>query len=147
LGIDISAGQISALLLDGQEAFHAEKDALLPMARQISGYLHCDDTSARHRGHNAVCTHIGNELFASFHSTDSKSRLNFLQLLCLPEERYTWCEEAGVGARFELERPSVLGNATGSVGDRARGPSDGGFGSGPLRHLADGIVVRRVGAD
>jgi hypothetical protein len=94
LGIDISAGQISAILLAGHEALHTEKDALLPTARKISGYLHCDDTSARHRGHNAVCTHIGNELFASFHSTDSKSRLNFLQLLCLPEERYTWCEEA-----------------------------------------------------
>jgi hypothetical protein len=109
LGIDISAGQISALLLDGQEAFHAEKDALLPTARQISGYLHCDDTSARHRGRNAVCTHIGNELFASFHSTDSKSRLNFLQLLCLPEERYTWCEEAvqcleWLGAGVKLQR-------------------------------------------
>jgi hypothetical protein len=109
LGIDISAGQISALLLDGQEAFHAEKDALLPTARQISGYLHCDDTSARHRGRNAVCTHIGNELFASFHSTDSKSRLNFLRLLCLPEERYTWCEEAvqcleWLGAGVKLQR-------------------------------------------
>jgi hypothetical protein len=109
LGIDISAGQISAILLAGHEAFHAEKDALLPTARQISGYLHCDDTSARHRGHNAVCTHIGNELFASFHSTDSKSRLNFLQLLCLPEERYTWCEEAvqcldWLGAGVKLQR-------------------------------------------
>ena len=109
LGIDISAGQISALLLNGHEALHAEKDALLPMARQISGYLHCDDTSARHRGRNAVCTHIGNELFASFHSTDSKSRLNFLQLLCLPEERYTWCEEAvncldWLGAGVKLQR-------------------------------------------
>jgi hypothetical protein len=109
LGIDISAGQISAMLLNGQEAFHAEKDALLPTAREISGYLHCDDTSARHRGRNAVCTHIGNELFASFHSTDSKSRLNFLQLLCLPEERYTWCEEAvecleWLGAGVKLQR-------------------------------------------
>ena len=109
LGIDISAGQISAILLDGHDAFHAEKDALLPTAREISGYLHCDDTSARHRGHNAVCTHIGNELFASFHSTDSKSRLNFLQLLCLPEERYTWNEEAvncldWLGAGVKLQR-------------------------------------------
>lgn len=92
-GIDISAGQVNEILLEGHDAFHAEKDALLPTAREVSGVLHTDDTSARHRGQNAVCTHIGNELFASFHTTDSKSRLNFLRLLCQPEEHYTLNEE------------------------------------------------------
>jgi hypothetical protein len=95
-GIDISAGQISNILLNGHDAFHAEKDELLPTAREISSYLHCDDTSARHQGKAAVCTHIGNELFASFSTTDSKSRLNFLRLLCQGDEQYRWCEEAVV---------------------------------------------------
>ncbi len=98
-GIDISAGQVNEILLQGHEALHAEKDSLLPTAREVSGVLHTDDTSARHRGQNAVCTHFGNELFASFHTTDSKSRLNFLRLLCQPEERYTLNEEM----RFSLE--------------------------------------------
>ncbi len=93
-GIDISAGQISNILLNGHEAFHAEKDELLPIGRKISDHLHCDDTSARHKGKAAVCTHIGNEWFASFSTTDSKSRLNFLRLLCQPDEKYRWCEEA-----------------------------------------------------
>ena len=92
-GIDISAGQLNEILLCGHDALHAEKDALLPTAREVSGVLHTDDTSARHCGKNAVCTHIGNALFASFHTTNSKSRLNFLQLLCQPEERYTLNEE------------------------------------------------------
>jgi len=92
-GIDISAGQVNDILLTGHDAFHAEKDALLPTAREVSGVLHTDDTSARHCGQNAVCTHFGNELFASFHTTDSKSRLNFLRLLCQPEERYSLNEE------------------------------------------------------
>ena len=35
----------------------------------------------RHAGKNGYCTHIGNELFAWFESTGSKSRLNFLNLL------------------------------------------------------------------
>ena len=69
-------------------------------ARQISGTLHCDDTSARHEGKAAVCTHIGNELFASFSTTDSKSRLNFLRLLCQPEEQYRLCEEARACLEF-----------------------------------------------
>jgi hypothetical protein len=94
LGIDISAGQISNILLQGHDAFHAEKDELLPVAREVSDHLHCDDTSARHCGQPAVCTHIGNEWFACFTTTDSKSRLNFLRLLCQPVEQYRWCEEA-----------------------------------------------------
>jgi len=94
LGIDLSAGQLSGILLNGHDAFHEEKDQLLPAAREISDHLHCDDTSARHRGKAAVCTHIGNELFASFNTTESKSRLNFLRLLCQGDEQYRWCEEA-----------------------------------------------------
>jgi len=100
LGVDMSAGPLSNILLQGHEAFHAEKDELLPTARQISDHLHCDDTSARHQGKAAVCTHIGNELFASFSTTDSKSRLNFLRLLCQPNEQYRWCEEAQVCLEF-----------------------------------------------
>ncbi len=106
-GIDISAGQLNALLLDGHEAFHAEKDALLATARGVSGVLHVDDTSARHRGKNAVCTHIGNDYFASFHTTDSKSRLNFLRLLCQPEERYSLNEEMRTALEL-LGAPQVL---------------------------------------
>lgn len=100
LGVDISAGQLSNLLLNGHESFHAEKDELLPTAREISDYLHCDDTSARHQGQAAVCTHIGNELFASFSTTNSKSRLNFLRLLCQPDEKYRLCEEARMCLEF-----------------------------------------------
>lgn len=36
---------------------------------------------ARHEGKNGYCTHIGNKFFATFHSTSSKSRINFLTLL------------------------------------------------------------------
>jgi hypothetical protein len=117
-GIDISAGQVNEILLQGHDALHAEKDALLPTAREISGVLHTDDTSARHRGQNAVCTHFGNELFASFHTTDSKSRLNFLRLLCQPEERYTLNEEMRLslellGAPQKLQqRIAALGEAS-----------------------------------
>src|SRR5262249_56656471 len=47
-----------------------------------------DDTGARHRGHNGACTQLGNELFACFTSTDSKSRLNFLEILRGPHTDY-----------------------------------------------------------
>jgi hypothetical protein len=53
-----------------------------------------DDTGARHQGHNGFCTHIGNDLFAYFESTDSKSRQNFLEVLRGPYTDYTINDEA-----------------------------------------------------
>ena len=116
-GIDISAGQVNHILLEGHDALHAEKDALLPTAREISHVLHVDDTSARHDGKNAVCTHFGNEFFASFHSTDSKSRLNFLRLLCQPEERYSINDEMRTCLEF-MESPQKLQKRFATVPDR-----------------------------
>jgi Transposase IS66 family len=81
LGIDISTGQLSRILTEGKDAFHQEKAELLPAGLEVSTYVQVDDTGARHQGHNGFCTHIGNELFASFESTDSKSRQNFLEVL------------------------------------------------------------------
>src|SRR5262249_9594250 len=81
LGIDISAGELSRILTAAKEPFHKEKDDPLPAALAVCAYVEVDDTGARHRGHTGACTQLGNELFASFTSTDSKSRLNFLEVL------------------------------------------------------------------
>lgn len=94
LGVDISTGQINRLLSEGHERFHEEKDALLPAAREVSSYFQADDTSARHLGKNAYTTVIANPLFASFTTTASKSRVNFLKLLRAPHEEYVWSEDA-----------------------------------------------------
>jgi len=80
-GIDISAGQVHRLLTEDVEIFHQEKDELLPAGLAASSYIGVDDTGARHQGHNGYCTAIGNDLFAFFQSTDSKSRVNFLKVL------------------------------------------------------------------
>jgi Transposase IS66 family len=81
LGIDISTGQINALLTENLDGFHQEKAAVLTAGLAASAYLGVDDTGARHQGHNGYCTALGNDLFAYFESTDSKSRLNFLTVL------------------------------------------------------------------
>ncbi len=49
--------------------------------RPAETFINVDDTGARHKGNNGYCTHIGNEYFAWFESTESKSRINFLKLL------------------------------------------------------------------
>ena len=81
LGIDISAGQVNRIIVEGNELFHDEKDEILRVGLKVSGYVNVDDTGARHQGKNGYCTHIGNEIFAWFQSTDSKNRINFLELL------------------------------------------------------------------
>jgi hypothetical protein len=80
-GIVISAGQINRILTEDKQVFHAEKAELLTAGLTTASYLQVDDTGARHEGKNGYCTQIGNEFFAYFESTDSKSRLNFLQVL------------------------------------------------------------------
>lgn len=80
-GIVISSGQINNILTEDKQIFHDEKAELLSAGLQTASYLQTDDTGARHDGKNGYCTHIGNEFFAYFESTDSKSRLNFLKVL------------------------------------------------------------------
>lgn len=80
-GVDISSGQISRILTEDKSDFHAEKEALLSAGINHSTYIQVDDTGARHNGKNGYCTHVGNDEFAWFASTRSKSRINFLQLL------------------------------------------------------------------
>jgi len=81
LGVSISTGQINNIIIKNKERFHNEKDQILTMGLKVSRYINVDDTGARHDGQNGFCTHIGNEYFAWFKSTDSKSRINFLNLL------------------------------------------------------------------
>ena len=80
-GIDISSGQLHRLITEGKEDFFREKDKILEVGLRVSGHIQTDDTGARHQGKNGYCTYIGNEWFAWFQSTDSKSRINFLHLL------------------------------------------------------------------
>lgn len=80
-GLDISAGQINALLSADKALFHQEKDDILVTGLQVSRAITVDDSGARHQGQNGYVLHIGNELFGWFCSTLSKSRINFLEQL------------------------------------------------------------------
>ena len=80
-GVAISSGQLNRILIEGHDRFHAEKAEVLQAGLEVSSHINVDDTGARHQGKNGYCTHIGNECFAWFSSTESKSRLNFLELL------------------------------------------------------------------
>jgi hypothetical protein len=93
-GVDISTGQLNRILTEDKDIFHNEKDDILSTGLKVSDYVNVDDTGARHDGKNGYCTHIGNELFAWFQSTDSKSRINFLELLRAGQTEYVINEDA-----------------------------------------------------
>jgi len=71
IGIDISKGQLSNILIENKDLYHKEKDRILAVGLEVSSYINVDDTGARHKGKNGYCTHIGNEMFSWFESTES----------------------------------------------------------------------------
>jgi hypothetical protein len=106
-GVAISAGQLHRLLTDGKELFHQEKAEVLAAGLAAASYVGTDDTGARHQGHNGYCTALGNDLFAYFESTDSKSRLNFLQVLQGLQRDYA-CNETAVAYWERQKLPAAL---------------------------------------
>ena len=88
LGIAISKRQIVRLLTSRQDAFLKETIEVLRAGLLSASWLTVDDTGARHKARNGFCTHIGNDCFAFFATTGSKSRLNFLELLRAGKDEY-----------------------------------------------------------
>ena len=88
LGIEISKRQIVRLLSGKQDAFLKENIEVLRAGLASASWLTVDDTGARHKAQNGFCTHIGNDRFAFFATTASKSRLNFLELLRAGRDDY-----------------------------------------------------------
>jgi hypothetical protein len=81
IGIAISKRQVVRLLNEGQSAFLDEARDVLRAGLSAASWISVDDTGARHQHQNGVCTQLGNEHFAAFATTASKSRLNFLEVL------------------------------------------------------------------
>jgi hypothetical protein len=93
-GIEISAGQLNNILIENKEIFHSEQQQVLRVGLETAAYVHTDDTGARHLGKNGYCTVIGNQWFAYFKSSRSKSRLNFLETLQGETLRYVLNDDA-----------------------------------------------------
>ena len=87
IGISISKREVMRLLIEKQDEFLSEDREVLQAGLATADWISADDTGARHRGANAVCTQIGNDSFAWFGTTGSNraakriDRQNFLELL------------------------------------------------------------------
>jgi len=76
----------------------------------------------RIQGRQRSCTHIGNDLFASFSTTDSKSRLNPSSAVTQPEETVSALEEARLASNLRIWRQIPVEGRWfgGTVSGRAR---------------------------
>lgn len=81
IGIIISAGQVSNLLIKGQEQWHEEKDAVWQAGLASTEWQHIDDTSTRVNGENQHCHIVCNPLYSAYFTRPGKDRLTVIQLL------------------------------------------------------------------
>src|SRR5258708_38542256 len=80
-GVLIYKRHLVRLLIAGQDDFLDEARDVRRAGLSSAAWITVDDTGARHQASNGFCTQIGNDIFAWFGTTKSKSRLNFLDLL------------------------------------------------------------------
>jgi uncharacterized coiled-coil protein SlyX len=125
VGVEISVGQVNRLLTENKAVFHEEKAAIVRTGLAVSRYVNVDDTEARHQGKHGYCTHMGNEFFAWFASTESKSRLNVLHLLRAGHTDYVLNE----GARDYMGRQKLRQGATPALSGGAQVRRAGPLGS------------------
>ena len=112
-GIDISTGQIDTILNHNKEAFHEEAMDILITGLKISPEIRTDDTSAPHQKHSGYCNCINTDYFTYFKSSDTKSRINFLEILSgknpvyvFDKETISYLQERDLGKKYI----SMLGN-------------------------------------
>ena len=81
VGVFISKGEVSDLLLKDQADFHAEKEALYQAGLHSSAWQQTDTTLTRVNGANHNCHVIGNPLYTVYVTTEKKDRLAVLEAL------------------------------------------------------------------
>jgi hypothetical protein len=81
IGVSISAGQVSNLLIKHKEAWHDEQEAVWRAGLASSDWQHIDDTSTRVNGENQHCHVVCNPLYSAYFTRPGKDRLTVIHLL------------------------------------------------------------------
>jgi hypothetical protein len=108
MGLHISKRQVVRLMSKGLEALVAEDEAVLRAGLETARWISVDDTSARHAGKDGFVTQLGDDRFAVFRTTMSKSRRSFLSLLQAGRTDYVVNDEAlAMMRRLAMAAPLV----------------------------------------
>ena len=86
IGIIISAGEISNIIIKDHDTFHQEKTDIIKAGIQSSSYQHIDDTGARVKGTNQHFTVLCNDYFSAFFINPKKDRMTVIGILSQKEE-------------------------------------------------------------
>src|SRR5437016_11359056 len=97
VGVQISDGQVSNLLIKGQAPFHAEKEALYQAGLASSPWQHLDDTSTRVNGQNGYCHIVCNPLYTAYFTMAAKDRLTIIDVLTNHRPRCFLVNEEALG--------------------------------------------------
>jgi hypothetical protein len=81
VGMVISAGQLSDLLIKNQEQFHAESAAVVKAGLASSPWQHLDSTGTRVNGQNEQCHILCNPLYTAYCTLPAKDRMSLLRVL------------------------------------------------------------------
>lgn len=80
VGIKISKGELSNLLIEDQDEFHAESDAVYESGLRSSPWQHTDDTLTRVNGQNQHCHVVCNPVYSVYRTLPKKDRLSVLDV-------------------------------------------------------------------
>jgi len=86
IGIDISVGSISNMLIKGHEKFHKEEADSYEASVAGSRWQHIDDTGTRVNGENHYCHIVDSPLATHYQTTPAKSRLHVIRVLLNTEK-------------------------------------------------------------
>ncbi len=81
VGLQISAGQLSNMLIKDQDVFHAESAAVLRAGLSSSPWHHLDSTGTRVNGQNQHCHILANPLYTAYCTLPAKDRMSMLRVL------------------------------------------------------------------
>jgi Transposase IS66 family len=117
VGLQISAGQLSDLLIKDQEVFHAECRDVVRAGIESSPWQHLDSTGTRVNGINQHCHVLCNPLYTFYCTTASKDRLSMLRVLqggADPLFQFnalalTLMQQLGVSAKWQMRLCTLLG--------------------------------------
>ena len=96
VGLQVSAGQLSAWLIKDQEVFHAEKAEVVKAGLSSSPWQHLDSTATTLLGKPQHCHILCNPLYTAYTTLPSKDRLSLVKVLL-----------DGVAPLFRLDRPAL----------------------------------------
>ena len=81
VGLEISKGGLSNILLNGHDKFHKESDAVYESGLRSTSYQQSDSTLTRVNGQNQNCHVVCNPFYSVYRTLPHKDRLSILDML------------------------------------------------------------------